>query len=283
MQKNNKQNNTQNSSDKLANGKPEKISNKAYEAELARLQIELVKLQEWVKQTGHRVAIVFEGRDAAGKGGTIKRITEALNPRICQVVALPAPTEREKTQWYFQRYVPHLPAAGEIIIFDRSWYNRGGVERVMGFCTDKEYEEFMRSCPEFERMLVRAGIQLIKYWFSVSDEEQERRFQKRLLDPTKRWKLSPMDLESRKRWVDYSKAKDAMFAHTDIKQAPWYVVASDVKKHARINCISHLLSLIPYKDLTPDKIELEDRPKQSDYVRPPMDDQTFVPDAHKLV
>ncbi|MGI9351221.1 MAG: polyphosphate kinase 2 [Rhizobiaceae bacterium] len=260
-----------------------KISNAAYEKELARQQIELVKLQEWVKDTGHRVAIVFEGRDAAGKGGTIKRITEPLNPRICQVVALPAPTEREKTQWYFQRYVSHLPAAGEIIIFDRSWYNRAGVERVMGFCTDEEYKEFMRSCPEFERMLVRSGIQLIKYWFSVSDEEQERRFQKRLTDPTKRWKLSPMDLESRKRWVDYSKAKDTMFSHTDIKQAPWYVVESEVKKHARLNCINHLLSLIPYKDLTPEPIELDDRPEQRGYVRPPMGDQTFVPEIHHLV
>ncbi len=261
--------------------KTKKISNSAYEKKLALQQIELVKLQEWVKHTGHRVAIIFEGRDAAGKGGTIKRITEALNPRICQVVALPAPTEREKTQWYFQRYVPHLPAAGEIVIFDRSWYNRAGVESVMGFCTEEEYKEFMRSCPEFERMLVRAGIQLIKYWFSVSDEEQERRFQKRLTDPTKQWKLSPMDLESRKRWVDYSKAKDTMFAHTDIKQAPWYVVASDIKKHARLNCINHLLSLIPYEDLTPDPIELEDRPAQRGYVRPPMDDQTFVAEIHK--
>ncbi len=260
-----------------------KISNAAYEKALTQQQIELVKLQEWVKQTGHRVAIVFEGRDAAGKGGTIKRITEALNPRICHVVALPAPTEREKTQWYFQRYVPYLPAAGEIVIFDRSWYNRAGVERVMGFCKDEEYREFMRSCPEFERMLVRAGIQLIKYWFSVSDEEQERRFQKRLTDPTKRWKLSPMDLESRKRWVDYSKAKDMMFAHTDIKQAPWYVVASDVKKHARLNCISHLLSLIPYEDVTPNTVELEERPEQAGYVRPPMDEQTFVPEIHHLV
>jgi polyphosphate kinase 2 len=263
-----------------AAGPEKKISNAAYEAELARLQIELVKLQEWVRETGHRVAIICEGRDAAGKGGTIKRITEAMNPRVCQVVALPAPTEREKTQWYFQRYVAHLPAAGEIIIFDRSWYNRAGVERVMGFCTDEEYREFLRSCPEFERMLVRAGIQVIKYWFSVSDEEQERRFQKRLKDPTKRWKLSPMDLESRKRWVDYSRAKDEMFAHCDIKQAPWYVVNSDVKKHARINCISHLLSLIPYRDLTPEPPSLEPRPEQSGYVRPPMEDQTFVPDAH---
>jgi len=258
-----------------------KIANKVYEGELARLQIELVKLQEWVKHSGHRVAIVFEGRDAAGKGGTIKRITEALNPRICQVVALPAPTEREKSQWYFQRYTAHLPAAGEIVIFDRSWYNRAGVERVMGFCTDEEYTEFMRSCPEFERMLVRSGIQLIKYWFSVSDEEQERRFQKRLTDPTKQWKLSPMDLQSRKRWADYSKAKDNMFAHTDIKQAPWYVVDSDVKKHARLNCISHLLSLIPYEDVSRDPIALEDRPPQKGYERPPMSDQTFVPEVHK--
>lgn len=257
-----------------------KIPNSAYEKELARLQIELVKLQEWVKHTGHRVAIIFEGRDAAGKGGTIKRITEAMNPRICQVVALPAPTEREKTQWYFQRYVAHLPAAGEIIIFDRSWYNRAGVERVMEFCTDQEYKEFMRSCPEFERMLVRSGMQLIKYWFSVSDEEQERRFQKRLTDPTKQWKLSPMDLESRNRWVDYSKAKDDMFAHTDIKQAPWYVVDSDIKKHARLNCISHLLSLIPYKSIERETVVLEDRPPQRGYVRPPMSDQTFVPEIH---
>ena len=258
-----------------------KVSKKAYEKELARLQIELVKLQEWVKESGHKVAVVFEGRDAAGKGGTIKRITEALNPRICQVVALPAPTEREKTQWYFQRYAAHLPAGGEIVIFDRSWYNRAGVERVMGFCTDEEYKEFMRSCPEFERMLVRSGIQLVKYWFSVSDEEQERRFQKRLHDPTKRWKLSPMDLESRKRWVDYSKAKDEMFAHTDIKQAPWYVVESDVKKHARLNCISHLLSLIPYEEVEVEPVELDERPEQEGYVRPPMTEQTFVPEAHE--
>ncbi|MEM8775413.1 MAG: polyphosphate kinase 2 [Pseudomonadota bacterium] len=257
-----------------------KISNSAYEAKLAELQIELVKLQEWVKESGHRVVIVFEGRDAAGKGGTIKRITEAMNPRICQVVALPAPTEREQSQWYFQRFVAHLPAAGEIIIFDRSWYNRAGVERVMGFCTEKEYREFMRSCPEFERMLVRAGIQLIKYWFSVSDEEQERRFQKRRTHPTKQWKLSPMDLESRNRWVDYSKAKDDMFSHTDIKQAPWYVVESDVKKHARLNCISHLLSMIPYEEIKRPPIVLDERPPQRGYVRPPMSDQTFVPEVH---
>ncbi|QMU59260.1 MAG: polyphosphate kinase 2 [Boseongicola sp.] len=258
-----------------------KIANSVYEKELARLQVELIKLQEWVKHTGHRVAIIFEGRDAAGKGGTIKRITEAMNPRICQVVALPAPTEREKSQWYFQRYVAHLPAAGEIIIFDRSWYNRGGVERVMGFCSKEEYKEFMRSCPEFERMLVRSGIQVIKYWFSVSDEEQERRFQKRRTDPTKQWKLSPMDLESRKRWVDYSRAKDDMFSHTDIKQAPWFVVNSDVKKHARLNCISHLLSQIPYEEIPRDPVVLDERPPQKGYVRPPMSDQTFVPEVHE--
>ena len=258
-----------------------KIKNAVYEKELARMQVELIKLQEWVKATGHKVALIFEGRDAAGKGGTIKRITEPMNPRICSVVALPAPTERQQSQWYFQRYVEHLPAAGEIVIFDRSWYNRAGVERVMGFCSDKEYQEFMRSCPEFERMLVRSGIQLIKYWFSVSDEEQERRFQSRLTDPTKRWKLSPMDLESRKRWVDYSVAKDLMFSHTDIKQAPWFVVESDIKKHARLNCISHFLSQVPYEDLTPEEITLDERPVQRGYVRPPMEDQTFVPEIHK--
>ena len=257
-----------------------KIKNSAYEKELANLQIELVKLQEWVKEKGLKVVCIFEGRDAAGKGGVIKRITESLNPRICRVVALGTPTEREKTQWYFQRYVPHLPAAGEIVLFDRSWYNRAGVERVMGFCTEDEYQEFMRSCPEFERMLVRSGIILIKYWFSVSDDEQERRFQGRIKDPTKRWKLSPMDLESRKMWVEYSKAKDQMFAHTDIKQAPWYVVNADVKKHARLNCIKHLLSMIPYEDLTPEPIELEPRTKAAGYVRPPLGDQTFVPEHH---
>ncbi|MHA1547969.1 MAG: polyphosphate kinase 2 [Alphaproteobacteria bacterium] len=255
-----------------------KISNRTYLRELARLQIELVKLQEWIKHQGLKVVIIFEGRDAAGKGGTIKRITEPLNPRMCSVVALPAPTEREKTQWYFQRYVPHLPAAGEMVILDRSWYNRAGVERVMGFCTDDEYHEFLRSCPEFERTLVRSGIKLIKYWFSVSDEEQERRFQSRLAEPTKRWKLSPMDLESRKRWVEYSKAKDNNFSHTDIKQSPWYVVDADVKKHARLNCITHLLSLFDYEDLTPEPVVLEVRPPQAGYVRPPMEDQTFVAD-----
>jgi len=262
------------------NSKPQKIKKKVYEKELRRLQIELVKLQEWVKHNGVRVVTVFEGRDAAGKGGVIKRITESLSPRIVRVVALPAPTERERTQWYFQRYVANLPAAGEIVLFDRSWYNRAGVERVMGFCTEDEYREFLRSCPEFERMLVRSGITLIKYWFSVSDEEQERRFQARIDDPTKRWKLSPMDLESRTRWVEYSRAKDEMFKYTDIKQAPWYVVNSDVKKRARLNCISHFLSLIPYEDLTPEPIELPPRQDDVGYVRPPMSDQTFVPEIY---
>jgi polyphosphate kinase 2 len=256
------------------------IPNKVYEQELARLQVELVKLQEWIKTQGLKVVVLFEGRDAAGKGGTIKRITQSLNPRVCRVVALGTPTEREKSQWYFQRYVAHLPAAGEMVLFDRSWYNRAGVERVMGFCSDQEYEEFLRSCPEFERMLVRSGIKLIKYWFSVSDAEQERRFQSRIADPTKRWKLSPMDLESRRRWVEYSKAKDSMFAYTDIKQAPWYVVEADIKKRARLNCIRHLLSLIPYEDLTPEPIELPPRAESTSYVRPPKSDQTAVPDYY---
>ena len=258
--------------------KSKKISKDEYFKALGKLQIELVKLQEWVKARGLKVVVLFEGRDAAGKGGSIKRITEPLNPRICRVIALPAPTEREKTQWYFQRYIEHLPAAGEIVLLDRSWYNRAGVERVMGFCTDDEYWEFMRTCPEFERMLVRSGIILIKYWFSVSDEEQERRFQKRVDRPEKRWKLSPMDLESRKRWVEYSKAKDVMFAHTDIKQAPWYVVDGDNKKRARLNVISHLLSLIPYEDLTPPPIDLPPREDKAGYVRPPISDQNFVPE-----
>ena len=260
--------------------RPRKIDNKRYETELFRLQVELVKMVEWIKHEGLKVVVVFEGRDAAGKGGVIKRITQHLSPRICRVVALPAPTEREQTQWYFQRYVPHLPAAGEMVLFDRSWYNRAGVERVMGVCTDEEHREFLRSCPEFERMLVRSGIKLIKYWFSVSDEEQERRFQSRLQQSHKRWKLSPMDLESRRRWVAYSKAKDENFAHTDIKQAPWYVVDADVKKHARLNCISHLLSMIEYEDLTPEPIELPHRADAGAYVRPPFSDQTLVPPAY---
>jgi polyphosphate kinase 2 len=263
-----------------ATKKHENLSEKDYLEELAKLQIELVKLQEWVKTNGLKVVIIFEGRDAAGKGGCIKRITECLNPRIARVVALPAPNDREKTQWYFQRYVPHLPAAGEIVLMDRSWYNRAGVERVMGFCAEEEYLEFQRSCPEFERMLVRSGIVLIKYWFSVSDEEQERRFQARIDNPTKRWKLSPMDLASRSHWVDYSIAKDTMFKFTDIKQAPWWVVNSDDKKRARLNAIHHLLSLIPYEDLTPEKLILPPRQKDLAYVRPPITDQTFVPEVY---
>ena len=261
---------------------PEKmnLTKKVYFSELRNLQVELVKLQEWIKYKQLKVVIIFEGRDAAGKGGAIKRITECLNPRYARVVALPVPTEREKTQWYFQRYITHLPAAGEIVLFDRSWYNRAGVERVMGFCSEEEYQEFLRSTPEFERMLVRSGIVLVKYWFSVSDEEQERRFQDRIDDPTKRWKLSPMDLESRLKWVEYSKAKDTMFAHTDIKQAPWYVVDADNKKKARLNCIHHLLSLFDYEDLTPEPIKLPPRQENMGYIRPPFDDQTFVEDHY---
>lgn len=254
------------------------LSENLYEKELHRLQVQLAMLQRWVKKEGLRVVALFEGRDAAGKGGTIKRISDKMNPRVCRVVALGTPTEREKTQWYFQRYFAHLPAAGEIVLFDRSWYNRAGVERVMGFCTEEEYQEFLRSCPEFERMLVRSGIVLIKYWFSISDEEQERRFHKRLKDPKRRWKLSPMDVESRMRWIEYSQAKDEMFVHTDIKQAPWYVVNADNKKRARLNCISHFLSLIPYEEIPPEAIALEPRPVKSSYVRPPLTDQTFVPE-----
>lgn len=263
-----------------ASAPPKKLKTKFYEDELAKLQIELVKLQEWIKFKGLKVVVIFEGRDAAGKGGVIKTITQSLNPRICRIEALGTPTEREKTQWYFQRYVARLPAAGEMVLFDRSWYNRAGVERVMGFCSNDEYSEFLRSCPEFERMLVRSGIILIKYWFSVSDEEQERRFQARILDPTKRWKLSPMDVQSRSKWVEYSRAKDEMFKYTDIKQAPWYVVNADDKKRARLNCIRHLLSLIPYEDLTPEPIELPPLPDKSGYVRPPITDQTFVPEVY---
>ena len=261
------------------NKKSHKLTTAVYEKELGKLQVELVKLQEWVKDQGLKVVIIFEGRDAAGKGGVIKRITESLNPRNVRVVALPSPTEREKTQWYFQRYVTHLPAAGEMVLFDRSWYNRAGVEKVMGFCTEDEYREFLRSVPEFERMLVRSGIILIKYWFSVSDEEQEKRFEDRIKDPTKRWKLSPMDIQSRSKWVEYSKAKDQMFAHTDIKQVPWYVVNADDKKRARLNCIHHLLSMIPYQDLTPEPIGLPPRQKDEGYVRPPITDQSFVPEV----
>jgi len=260
--------------------KPGKIRSKRYRKELKRLQIELVKLQEWIRHKGLKVVVLFEGRDAAGKGGTIKRVSQRMNPRICRVVALGTPTEREKTQWYFQRYVAHLPAAGEMVLFDRSWYNRTGVEHVMGFCTDAEYEEFLHSCPEFERMLIRSGIILIKYWFSIGNKEQERRFQDRLHDPTKRWKLSPMDLESRRRWQDYSRAKDQMMAYTDIKQSPWHVVIADNKKRARLNCIHHLLDQIPYQDLTPEPIKLPPRTKENGYVRPPLNEQTFVPDYY---
>ena len=258
----------------------QRLTSEVYNSELERLQTELVKLQEWIRQEKLKVVVLFEGRDAAGKGGVIKRIAQRLNPRVCRIAALATPTERETTQWYFQRYVAHLPAGGEMVLFDRSWYNRAGVERVMGYCTDAEYYEFLRSCPEFERMLIRSGIVLVKYWFSVSDEEQERRFQARLEDPTKRWKLSPMDLESRARWVEYSRAKDMMFEHTDIPASPWYVVEADDKRRARLNCISHLLSMIPYEDLTPAPIELPPRQKDIGYVRPPISRQKFVPETY---
>ncbi len=260
--------------------KEKALKRKFYEKELAQLQLELIKLQEHIKHKGLKVVVIFEGRDTAGKGGTIKRITEALNPRICRVVALGTPTEREKNQWYFQRYVAHLPASGEMVLFDRSWYNRAGVERVMNFCTDEEYQEFLRSCPEFERMLVRSGIVLIKYWLSVDFEEQAHRFQARIENPSKRWKISKMDLEARKRWVDYSRAKDDMFKYTDIKQAPWFVVESHDKRRARLNCIAHLLSQIPYEDLRLQPMELP--PLQSDqhYIRPPRSDQTYVPEIY---
>ncbi|MEI7895584.1 MAG: polyphosphate kinase 2 [bacterium] len=258
----------------------DKLSKHVYEDELAKLQIELVRLQEWIKYKGLRVVVLFEGRDAAGKGGSIKRITESLNPRICRVVALGVPTEKEKTQWYFQRYVPHLPAAGEMVLFDRSWYNRAGVERVMGFCTEAEYWDFLRSCPNFETMLIRSGIILIKYWFSVNDKEQERRFIQRINDPTRRWKISPMDVESRTKWIDYSKAKDEMFAYTDTKQSPWFVVEADDKRKARLNCICHLLSLIPYEDVPRETITLPPLEHDKAYVRPPMTEQTFVPNKY---
>jgi polyphosphate kinase 2 len=256
-----------------------KLNKADYETALAKLHLELVKLQDWVKAKGLRVAVLFEGRDAAGKGGAIKRITEPLNPRVCKVAALGTPTEREKSQWYFQRYVAHLPAAGEIVLFDRSWYNRAGVEHVMGFCTELEYHDFLRSAPEFERMLIRSGLVLVKYWFSVSDEEQEKRFQERMKDRTKRWKISPMDVEARKRWFEYSKAKDVMFAHTDVEDSPWWVVEADSKKSARLNCISHLLSRIPYEDVDPPQLKLPPRdPADPDYQRPPKDSMRYVPD-----
>ncbi|MDA0196049.1 MAG: polyphosphate kinase 2 [Bacteroidetes bacterium] len=260
--------------------KDRKLSSIKYQNELKTLEIELVKLQEWIKSKGLKVVVIFEGRDAAGKGGVIKSITKPLNPRVCRIVALGVPTEREKSQWYFQRYTPHLPAAGEMVLFDRSWYNRAGVEKVMGFCTEEEYQEFLRSCPEFERMLVRSGIILIKYWFSVSNEEQEARFKERLKNPTKRWKFSRIDLTSRAKWMDYSHAKDAMFAHTDTKQVPWYVVDGDDKGKARLNCISHLLSLISYKDFKYEEITLPKLPQDKAYVRPPMDYQTIIPEIY---
>ena len=261
-------------------GKVKKLDDQTYFAELRRLQIELVKLQEWIKDQGLKVVTLFEGRDAAGKGGTIKRITESLNPRVVRVVALGVPTEREKTQWYFQRYADHLPSGGEWAIFDRSWYNRAGVERVMGFCTEAEVMEFFRSCPAFEEMLIRSGVILAKYWFSVSDDEQERRFKSRIDDPTKRWKLSEMDLESWNKWVEYSKAKDEMFRYTDTKLSPWYVVNADDKKRARLNMIHHLLGLIPYEDLTPKPFKLPERRDDTGYVRPPIENQTFVPEVY---
>ena len=257
-----------------------KLSGQLYGQELERLQVELVKMQYWVKASGFRLIVVFEGRDAAGKGGTIKRITDPLNPRGCRVVALATPSDQQKTQWYFQRYVEHFPSAGEIVIFDRSWYNRAGVERVMGFCSPQQVEEFMHSCPEFERMLVRSGIVLLKYWLSVSDGEQERRFQSRIDDPTRRWKLSPMDLEARLRWQEFSLAKDDMLAHTNIPEAPWFTVEADDKRRARLNCISHLLSKVPYQDMTPAAIKLPPRPKAKPVERPPLNEQFFVPNCY---
>jgi polyphosphate kinase 2 len=264
----------------IAAEKRKKINAIQYEKLLLRLEIELVKLQEWVKANKLKVVVVFEGRDAAGKGGVIKTIAGCLNPRICRIVALGIPTDREKSQWYFQRYASQLPAGGEIVLFDRSWYNRAGVEKVMGYCSNEEYEEFLRACPEFEKMLIRSGTILIKYWFSVSDHEQENRFQDRLKDPTKRWKISQMDIESRDKWVEYSMAKDKMFSFTDTKQSPWFVVPADDKRRARLNCISHLLSMIPYKDLTPKPFKLPPLKHNTAYVRPPVTDQTFVPEKY---
>ncbi|WP_265088348.1 polyphosphate kinase 2 [Psychrobacter immobilis] len=255
----------------------EKLDRRTYFQELVRLQRELIKLQDWVVDRGERIVVIFEGRDSAGKGGAIKRITQRLNPRVCRVAALPAPTEREQTQWYFQRYVAHLPAAGEIVLFDRSWYNRGGVERVMGFCTDAQYEEFFQSVPEFERMLVRSGIRLVKYWFSITDDEQHARFMSRIYDPLKQWKLSPMDLQSRRRWEDYTKAKETMFERTHIPEAPWWVVEGNNKKRARLNCIAHLLDQIPYKEVPRDEIELPNRKRDDEYYREPIPDDMYVP------
>lgn len=273
MSQKDKQNNKQ----KLAEGK--RLDKRFYFKELEKLQEELVKMHEWVKEEGLRVVVVFEGRDAAGKGGVIKRIMQRLNPRVCRVVALGVPTEKERSQWYFQRYVSYLPAAGEIALFDRSWYNRAGVERVMGFCSDEEYWEFLRSCPRFEEMLIHSGIIMIKYWFSVSDEVQEKRFMERIDDRTKNWKLSDMDMGSRSRWIEYSKAKDEMFAYTDTKVSPWWVVEADDKRKARLNCIHHMLSMIPYEEVKYKKIKLPPINNEG-YVRPPITDQTFVPEAY---
>lgn len=256
------------------------LPSEAYEAELFRLQAEFVKVQEWVRAEGQRVVVVFEGRDAAGKGGTIKRITQYLSPRVARIAALPAPTERERSQWYFQRYVEHLPGAGEIVLFDRSWYNRAGVEKVMGFCTPAEHRRFLHQCPIFERMLVEDGILLRKYWFSVSDDEQQRRFRGRLKDPMRQWKLSPMDLESIARWEDYSRAKDEMMVHTDVPEAPWFVVESDVKRQARLNMMAHLLSTIPYAEVPAPTLELPPRPKSRGYERTPREHATYVPDHY---
>ena len=258
----------------------QKIARHIYFNELIRLQKELIKLQDWVVATGERIVVIFEGRDSAGKGGAIKRITQRLNPRVCRVAALPAPNDREKTQWYFQRYVAHLPAAGEIVLFDRSWYNRAGVERVMGFCTDAQYEEFFESVPEFERMLVRSGIRLIKYWFSISDDEQESRFMSRIYDPLKQWKLSPMDLESRRRWEDYTKAKEVMFERTHIPEARWWIVEGDDKKKARLNCINHLLSQIPYQEIQRDEVVLPEREHHDNYQREPIGEDMYVPNVY---
>jgi polyphosphate kinase 2 len=257
-----------------------KLNHDEYEAKLDELYMELVKMQYWIKAAGKKLVVLFEGRDAAGKGGAIKCVAQPMNPRGCRIVALGKPSDTERTQWYFQRYVAHLPAAGEIVLFDRSWYNRAGVECVMGFCTEEEYTEFLRSCPEFERMLVRSGIILLKYWFSVSDEEQERRFLERAGNPARPWKLSEMDIQSRGKWVEFSKAKDKMFKHTDIKQAPWYTVEADDKHHARLNCIAHILSMVPYEDATPPPLKLPPRrPQDESYLRPPKSDQNIVPDV----
>ncbi len=264
-------------------GKVKRLPKKAYEAELLRLQTELVQMQEWVRHEGARIVVVFEGRDAAGKGSAIKRVTQYLNPRTTRIAALPSPTDRDKTQWYFQRYIEHLPAGGEITLFDRSWYNRAGVERVMGFCTAEEHRRFLHQCPIFERLLVEDGIIVLKYWFSVSDGEQEKRFRSRLNDPMRQWKLSPMDLESIERWEDYSRAKDEMFVHTDIPEAPWYVIEADDKRRARINMIAHLLSSVPYVQVEGAPLSLPERPATTGYERTPREMQTYVPDHAAMI